>query len=300
MLTTAVAIYVYNRPKHTIDLLNSLDACREIGEIPIFIHADAAKNIQQQNNVRQVREIVHNYQNEHPDRRISIHEETDNQGLANSVIKDTTFVLTKFDSVIVLEDDLIVSEDCLRYFMNALQYYQSDASVGAISGFTFPLRRLKMTSNDVYKSRTGNSWGWATWKDRWMETDWEVQDYDHFLNNPQMKKLFNQTQWGISDMLMRQMNHQIDSWAVRWDYSFWKRNLYTIYPKENKISNMGFDGSGSHCGNEEYEYPLGVCGEVVLKEASLLDDYTKQTSVFERKQYYFQKVRRMWKRRNEV
>ena len=44
------------------------------------------------------------------------------------------------------------------------------------------------------------------------------------------------------------MEEKINSWAVRWCYHLYKNKLMTVYPRISKTNNIGFDGSGTHCG----------------------------------------------------
>lgn len=47
----------------------------------------------------------------------------------------------------------------------------------------------------------------------------------------------------MSQMLDRQMNEKINSWAIRWCYHQFKRNLYSVHPVVSKIENVGFNSS---------------------------------------------------------
>ena len=112
-----------------------------------------------------------------------------------------------------------------------------------------------------------------------MQADWQITDYDIFKTDIKSRKRFNIQQEGISNMLDQQMEGKIDSWAVRWDYFFFKKGLWTIYPYFSKVINNGFDGSGIHCGNGQSV----EIGELERKPYILLDlsdckDLTRQTS----------------------
>src|SRR5699024_3409085 len=106
-----------------------------------------------------------------------------NKGLANSVISGVTKVIDKFGKVIVIEDDLISSTDFLSYMNNALEFYEMNKSIWSISGYNIPIDIPSNYKHDVYLSYRGCSWGWATWKNRWNQTDWSVKDYDAFKSN---------------------------------------------------------------------------------------------------------------------
>ena len=47
------------------------------------------------------------------------------------------------------------------------------------------------------------------------------------------------------------MEGKTDSWAIRWCYCQSKEDMLTILPRESLIENIGWDGSGVHCGEED-------------------------------------------------
>ena len=50
-------------------------------------------------------------------------------------------------------------------------------------------------------------------------------------------------------MLKAQVENKVDSWAIRWYASAFLKNMYTLYPKESIINNIGADGTGTHEGS---------------------------------------------------
>ena len=45
------------------------------------------------------------------------------------------------------------------------------------------LQSLKEYKLDYYLSYRASSWGWATWRERWMKVDWNVKEYQKFKRN---------------------------------------------------------------------------------------------------------------------
>lgn len=282
-----VLLFVYNRPIHTKRILSSLEACDGKQNHDLFIFADGMKDEaseENKKNIVRVRKIIKRYESSSTFKNCVCKEAYTNKGLANSIIQGVSDIISRYGTVIVLEDDLIVKKDFLDYMQRGLEYYRRQKKVGAISGFTFSIPKIQISNHDVYMSKTGNSWGWATWVDRWVGTDWDVKTYQSFKDNVKKRAAFDKTQAGISKMLDMQMNGEIDSWAVRWDYSFFLRGLYTIYPKHSRIINTGLDGSGVHCSDigknigrfELYEQNK----HLEYKDIDKLMDYTKITSEY--------------------
>ncbi len=193
-------------------------------------------------------------------KKLQIEIASENKGLAKSVIYGVSKIINSYECVIVLEDDLVTSRYFLKYMNEALDYYKENKKIWSISGYNLPIEIPLSYKEDVYLSYRACSWGWATWKDRWDLNDWAVKDYDLFKKNRKSQRLFNRGGLDMSNMLECQMAGKIDSWAIRWGYSQYKNDMYTIYPVKSLIKNIGLDGSGTHSGiNPKYdidiEYP---------------------------------------------
>lgn len=242
-----IVLFVYNRPEHTRKTLNSINRLPEAGQTDLYIYADQAKNERAQSSVDAVRALVSDFvDNQSHFRSAKLICASANQGLAKSIISGVSRIIDEYGRVIVLEDDLEVAPDFLSYMNGALEYYQDQESIWAISGYTFPMQALHDYPHDVYLSGRGCSWGWATWKDRWETVDWEVKSYPKFKFNFLERKKF--AQWGrdLPTMLDAYMYGEIHSWAIRWCYEAFRQHKYTIYPVVSRIKNHGTDGSGTN------------------------------------------------------
>ena len=177
---------------------------------------------------------------------ITIHESCKNKGLANSIIEGVTDVINRHGKVIVLEDDLIVSQNFLAFMNKALDFYELNNKVFSVSGYGLKVALPKNYEYDVYFTHRGLSWGWATWKDRWDNVDWDVKDFEQLKEDKLVKKKFAQGGTDLFPMLKKQMENNLDSWAIRWFYSQFKNNLFTVFPTISKVKNVGFDADATH------------------------------------------------------
>ena len=89
----------------------------------------------------------------------------------------------------------------------------------------------------------------ATWKDRWNEADWDVLGWQKIFTDKTKNKLFRRGGDDLPYILRAQMNGTIDAWDIRWYYSHYSKNRFTVFPTYSLVENIGFDGSGIHCGN---------------------------------------------------
>lgn len=238
-----IILFVYNRPDLTEQTIEYLKKNTLADESDLFIFSDAAKDHNQNENVKKVREKIRNVNGFN---KVQIYEASKNKGLANSIIDGVTQVINVYGNAIVIEDDLKTSPYFLQYMNEALTYYNSHNDIWSISGYAPTLKFPTDYISDVYKTPRGCSWGWGTWENRWRIIDWNILDYDEFKKDMLQKKKFNQVGNELTPMLDAQMNNEIDSWAIRWYYNQFKNRKYTIYPKFSFIENKGFRGESTH------------------------------------------------------
>lgn len=243
-----IVLFVYNRPKHTQDMIEALAKNNLAKESDVYIFSDNAKKEKDIENVRKVRTYIDSIKQKNWFANVYIEKAEKNKGLAKSVINGVTRVINKYDKVIVLEDDLIPSKVFLEYMNKALDFYEKKESIWSISGYNIPIQIPKNYKFDIYLGYRGCSWGWATWKDRWNTVDWKVSDYKEFKNNYKKRKQMNRGGPDMAQMLDSQMQGLCDSWAIRWCYEQSKQNKYTIYPVKSLVINQGLDGTGTHSG----------------------------------------------------
>ena len=242
-----VVVFAYKRADKIKKCLRALEENILADKTRVYLYADGAKSDKDRSDVEETRNCIRRFEKKHGFAELTVRYRECNMGLANSIISGVTEIIEKYGKVIVVEDDLITSTDFLMYMNDALSYYKDIKEIGEISAFTHPLKGLQRYEHDIYITRKAECWGWATWKDRWELADWEMSSYPVFLKNRQ-KREFEKLQKGINNMLCMQMEGKLDSWAVRWCYSLFMNNRLTVYPKISRARNIGFDGSGVHCG----------------------------------------------------
>jgi hypothetical protein len=253
LLLAPVVVFVYNRPNHTKQTIESLAENFLAKETEVFIFSDSAKNEKSFEKVDEVRKYIDSLLDRKLFKSIEIIKADSNKGLANSVILGVSQIINKYNKVIVVEDDLVSSKDYLQYMNDGLNYYEKDKKIWSISGYSFNLKIPKEYKSEIYLSYRACSWGYATWKDRWEHVDWKVTDYGEFKNNKKSRKKFDRGGRDMADMLDSQMQGKIDSWAIRWCYAQSKLDMFTVYPVVSRIKNIGLDGTGTHSGiNSHY------------------------------------------------
>ncbi len=238
-----ILLFTYKRLDSLQQTVSSLQQNYHARESDLFIFSDAAKSVADEVSITKVRDYLKTITGF---KNISIVEAPKNMGLANSIISGVSQVIKKYGKVIVLEDDLVTSPNFLSFMNKALDFYENNLNVFSIAGYTIPIRYEADYGYDNYFFQRASSWGWAAWKDRWLEIDWAVKDFNQFKKNRKAIKDFKLRGSDIYSMLNKQMNGKIDSWAIRWCFHQFKQKSYTVYPVVSKIKNIGFETNATH------------------------------------------------------
>ncbi len=253
MYNAPLVLFVYNRLSHTQRTINSLINNRAAKDTDLFIFSDAAKDQVNSKSVESVRRYIRSKEIETAFKSVNIIEAENNKGLANSIIEGVTSIIHKFGKVIVIEDDNETTPDFLTFMNDCLSYYEDKNNIWSIGGFSCVSSIPEDYNKDVYIIGRTCSYAWGTWIDRWDKVDWDVKDYKSFRFNLLERFKFNKYGNDRSNMLDLQMHNKINSWAIRFCYSEFKNQMYTVYPCVSKVSNIGHDGSGTHF-NENVKY----------------------------------------------
>jgi len=156
-----IIIFTYNRLSHLKKLLISLAKNPECKKSKAYIFIDGPKDNKDKINT----DKIFNYMN-NIDLFLSkqIIYRSNNLGTANSVIKGINYVANKEKKFIVLEEDLIVSNQFLYFCNNLLKLYKNEKNVWHINGWVFDNLKFE---DEFFFSTHMSCWGWATWSDRW-------------------------------------------------------------------------------------------------------------------------------------
>lgn len=239
-----IVLFAFNRLEPLKACVASLLANSESAEtdLVVFVDGPRANKEGEAEKVETVRRFVSGIKGF---RSLETHFSQKNKKLGPSIIAGVTDVINRYGKAIVIEDDLIASRNLLAFMNKGLDKYESNKEVWSVCGYSNKVQIPHGYDFDAYFCSRSSSWGWATWKDRWLSCDWELKDWDAVERNA---KAFNN--WGGSDcfgMLNGWHEGKNQSWAIRFCYNQFVRNAVSLFPTMSKIDNEGFDGSGTNC-----------------------------------------------------
>ena len=200
------------------------------------------------------------------------------------------------DAVIVLEDDCVPHSQFMEYMTKALKKYESYKEVYHIGASSEPVDALP-NGTDAYFLGRINSCGWGTWKDRWIQFNNDYKMLGKVKADSELNERFNFWGQDLEAHILGNIYGKTNSWAAFWALTVIMKKGYCMSPYESLINNIGFDGTGVHCG--VYENTLKLRSyekqdEIVLPDkVEFVENYKKSfanyhpwTSPAIRNEYY--------------
>jgi hypothetical protein len=181
-----------------------------------------------------------------------------NQGCRLGVSRAITWFFEQVEEGIILEDDCVPHPDFFHYCTTLLERYRHDTRVWSICGSNFQLGN-KRGDASYYFSIHGDSWGWASWRRAWEHYPKAKLNWFTFRDTGGLDDLFpipqERTYW--REILDRLFIEGLPStWDFQWWLASWMNNGLHAWPNARLVSNIGFDGDGTHTfGNNDFASP---------------------------------------------
>lgn len=259
----ATIVFTYNRSFHTKKVLDALSRNRLHPE-KLFIIQDGLKQESHREEWEKVRDIIENVDWCNCEVIVS----NKNRGLSQSIISGISRVLESYDAAIILEDDCVPHPMFMEYMVQCLTKYQFEKQVYSVGGYAWPVH-VHENGTDAYFTGRISSWGWGTWRDRWAEYEQDYKSLVRIKSDPELFSQFHVWAEDAEGYLVGNVDGHCDSWAVFWILKVIEKKGYCLAPYRSLIENIGFDGSGVHCGTKKPKCNLREeddLSEIILPE----------------------------------
>lgn len=235
-----IVIVAYNRGEPLKRLLNSIKVAHyDKEDIDLIISIDKGEN-------ESVCEIAEEFTWDHGNKIIL--KQKKNLGLRKHVLKcgDLT---KKYDAIIMLEDDLLVSKSFYKFAIQSVKFYMNDKNIGGISLYNYRISEFAnhrtfipmQDSSDIFFMNVPSSWGQI-----WTREQWNL--FREWYNKKNYEGIDFQT--------------LIPEVSINWKESSWKKYFYMyiahqrkyiVYPRIGLSTNMGDIGTHARIVSTDYQ-----------------------------------------------
>lgn len=245
----AVLFIIFNRYSTTKQVF---EAIRLAQPTKLYIAADAPRpgNKEDIDKCRAARAIIENIDWVCDVKKLFRDE---NLGCGKSVSQAINWFFEHEEEGIILEDDCLPNSDFFAFATAMLQYYRSDHRIISVNGSNLGYQSLCNASYNF--SRFMNMWGWATWRDRAIHIDYQMNEW---------KTIRNKTWWVYRNAKQYMFDADINwyrlwsdkfskvaidptfTWDWQWVFHQLKTKKISIVPSTNLVTNIGFDADATH------------------------------------------------------
>lgn len=231
-MKTPILLNLYNRPKYTNKLINSLSAVKPR---KIYISIDGPKNKLDQIRIKKVLNLTKNI-NWKCKKIYKLNKK--NFGCKNSVSGAIEWFFKNEKYGVILEDDVLPSKHFLHFSEKYLIKYINNNKISMITGFNSLNINSKSNDLEFFLSKHYPIWGWATWSRAW-------KGYQKELKNIDIKNFFKKNSFSspLEKIYLKQkfLTHNTywnDTWDIQWNFHCIKNKTYCLTPNINLIENI--------------------------------------------------------------
>lgn len=198
--------------------------------------------------------------------RIDFNFNLKNLGCRNGVIKGISDFFSIYDFGIILEDDVILKKDFLKYVIS--HKHLLGKKIGHISAYA-PWSNKNSKNKDYLKTLRSFCWGWATNSKIWFK----------FIDSEIMTKDFR-SKLPFFD-IVRKIELTLDtynnSWAIRWN-TFLRSNYdFSIAPYQSMSKNIGI---GDYRATHTKKKTTGILSANILQRSDFFFELSRILRVF--------------------
>ena len=251
-MNNPIALFCFNRPFHTYRTIKSLATNDEAINTDLIAFIDGARQQSDLTHINSVEKIL--LSNSKFFKSVTVNKSSLNLSSAQNIRKGVSKVLSNFESIIVLEDDILVSRFFISFMNEGLKKYKNIKNVWHINGYNYPINFY--SKDQCYFSRLMQCWGWATWKDRWEQfiEDPLITDTNYIFSifNKEMRKELdlrckNSFFWS---QITSNHRNKINTWAIFWYCFIFTNKGLCLTPLKSLTQNIGLDNSGVNCSQD--------------------------------------------------
>lgn len=262
-----VIISVLDRYEHFRKCFESLERCIFAKETTVFVALDYPPSNKYISGWMQVDAYLHEKETANSFKELVVIRRKYNYGIKgeNSNVRVLIReVANKYDRFIESEDDNVYSPNFLVFMNQCLEKYKNDPDVIAVTGYSFPIE-WKISNGATVQKQTFNAsaWGRGWWTDKFREVQHTISSGE--LYNNAYRVIRNNKNLGIfvafyeyvcASIIPLSYLKKVQSGRLAvTDYCtrqyLFVYDKYVISPLVSKVGNIGLDGSGAYCQNNQ-------------------------------------------------
>jgi len=244
-----IAVFCYKRPEKLRVSMEALLKNPECSDLEIIFFCDGPKGERDREGVMATREYIRSLTGFK-----KIHHQFREKNLSTgpNFQQGITYLYSNYERFIVVEDDLVVTPNYLRYLIDALEFYKDRQDVFCVTGFCFPIDKGNYEYDTLVHTRFC-SYGWGSWSNRVSSVIFDSKGLSTLMEEtPGFAAKLNAEGLDLQRMLKRQIDGRISTWDIQMQVHVATNSKKVIYPVISKTHNIGFDEESTNTFGVDY------------------------------------------------
>lgn len=245
-----VLIVTYDRLEHLTKTITSLQRNIYAAQTDLFIASDYQRTDSEANKVAGVRRYLKRIDGF---KSVTVFAREKNFGVVDNSNCALQVMFGMFDRFIIMNDDLMTAPGFLKFMNEGFERYRENKRVFSITGYCPPIQIPSTYQYDAFFLGRMSAWGCGMTKDRYDSVH-EItrEEFDEFAANKKLSRAFVEAGGEDLVVMLKDVAYgSLEAWDVRCMYTQFMKDQYTVYPTQSLILNIGFDGTGMHCGKTD-------------------------------------------------
>jgi len=244
-----IGVFCYNRVSKLKRCIEALLKNPECPHLDIIFFSDGPKDEAGKKAIQEVRNYIDNLKGF---KSVIKHYREHNLSTGPNFRTGLTYLSENYERFIIVEDDLIVSPNYIKYLTDALEFYKNDQSVFCITAYVFPIKKEDYTYDTIVYKRFC-SYGWGSWGNRFPNIIWEHDELEKLMKtSPGFNRRLTAEGADLPRMLRKQLSGKISTWDIQMQTHVAENRLKVIYPTLSKVDNIGFDEESTNTSGVNY------------------------------------------------
>jgi len=230
-----VLLLGYNRPELLEKRILELSQT-DVEDIYISIDGGPESHTNEMTRVKKIaRKLLKNH-------RLNLVHHKNNLGMVHHITGEISRVLSLHKYIIVIEDDIVVSDNFFKNLVNGLDCLNKLNTGGIVSGYS-PLFNSKI-KNKWRKTHITFFWGWACSRETWKVYNFDIQKYliaSKLSDSKTWKNLnsFQRKFWLAK--IMHSQKFPLFTWDFQFMFFSFVNNFVHLTPIFSIVGNEGFN-----------------------------------------------------------
>jgi len=243
-----VLILTLNRYTHFRRCVESLARCTHADKTEFFIALDYPANDTHWDGYKKIKEYCQNISGF---KKVHILERTENYGVLKNDREARKVIYSRFDRLILTEDDNEFSPNFLDYINKGLDKFEDDGSILTVSGYCPLIKIPEIYDGNYFKQRRLSAWGFGIWEKKEIKLIYSPDEIANIAKkwNNAWKLYKRSPSHFISVLNALKQNRSLYGDMAYGLYMAMNEKTCCINPTVSLVRNHGHDGSGVHCAN---------------------------------------------------